>query len=64
MPDPGMTDSLADKFQQWACGLSGEEQTALAGWITRGQEVQGYTQESWWQGEGAWSAAWKDSWNW
>ncbi len=63
MPDQGTINSVANKFQQWASGLSWEEQAAVAEWMTRGQDVSGYSAE-WWQGEGAWAEAWKGSWNW
>lgn len=63
MPDQETMDSVAGKFQQWASGLPEGEQAAVAEWLTRGQDVEGYAW-GWWQGQEAWADAWKGSWNW
>ncbi len=63
MPDQQTIESVAGKFQQWARELPEGEQAVVAEWMTRGQDVQGYSQ-GWWQGQGAWAEAWKGSWNW
>ena len=64
MPDQQAINSVAGKFQQWAEGLPGREQAALAEWMTRWEDVQGHWEANWWQGEGKWAKAWKASWNW
>lgn len=63
MPDQQTIDRVAGKFQEWASTLSDPEQAAVAEWMTRGQDVQGHSAQ-WWQGQGAWESAWKESWNW
>lgn len=63
MADQGTIDRVGQKFQDWAEGLPGDEQAALAEWLGRasGDEVQGFG-TNWWQEENAWGSAWNAWW--
>jgi len=62
--DQATIDNLGSKLEQWARGLPGDEQEALAEWMSRagGDEVRGFD-ANWWKEQNAWSNAWNASWS-
>lgn len=65
MADQATIDNLAEKFQQWAETLSGEEQATLAEWMDRLRgDVSAHRAGTWWDETGAWAEYWSQSWSW
>lgn len=65
MADQATIDNLAEKFQQWAETLSGEEQATLAEWMNRLRgDVSAHRADKWWDEPGAWAEYWSQSWSW
>lgn len=62
MADQATSDRVGEKFEAWAGSLSGDEQEALAQWLSKvgGGDVEAYG-ANWWQADNAWSNVW-NSW--
>ena len=63
-PDPGMMQSVGQKFQQFASQLPPGEQEAMAGWMQQrgGFDTTGH-QAMWWSEPDAWNTAWQECWS-